>query len=198
MNDSVDEAKVLNDVISALQPMSIEQRSRLIDTVATFYRLSLSQHHSSPAEASATSARPTNEGSATPRPSFSEDRSLSPKEFLLEKGPRTEAERIACLAYYLTHFRDIKYFQTSDLTDLNVEGAQIKLSNATARVFDATRDGFLAPAPGGKKQITALGERLVRALPEREAVREIIAKARPRRRRKQRAQPVSGSDQGEQ
>src|SRR5258708_40200224 len=40
------------------------------------------------------------------------------KEFLLEKKPITDIERITCLAYYLRHFRNTNEFKTKDLTDL--------------------------------------------------------------------------------
>ena len=39
---------------------------------------------------------------AAHRPNFSEGHEPSPKQFLLEKAPQTDVERIACLAYYLT------------------------------------------------------------------------------------------------
>jgi len=46
---------------------------------------------------------------------------MSPKDFLLEKQPRTDVERIACLAYYLTHYRATPHFKTIDLSILNTE-----------------------------------------------------------------------------
>ena len=35
---------------------------------------------------------------------------MSPKDFLMEKAPNTDVERIACLAYYLTHYRSTPHF----------------------------------------------------------------------------------------
>src|SRR5438105_4083846 len=43
----------------------------------------------------------------------------TPKAFLLEKRPRTDVERVACLAYYLTHYREMPEFKTNDITKLN-------------------------------------------------------------------------------
>jgi hypothetical protein len=43
---------------------------------------------------------------------------------------------------------------------------------------------YLMAAGGGKKQITNLGEAIVEALPDREAVKQAIAENRPRRRKR--------------
>src|SRR5258706_13125530 len=55
----------------------------------------------------------------------------SPKVFMANKRPKTDMERITCLAFYLTHSRGVQYFKTRDLTDLNKEAAQPQLSNPT-------------------------------------------------------------------
>lgn len=44
--------------------------------------------------------------------------------------------------------------------------------------------GFLAPAGGGKKQITSLGEEVVGVLPDQERVKAVIAEAKTSRRKK--------------
>ena len=50
--------------------------------------------------------------------------SATPKAFLLEKRPATDVERVTCLAYYLTHFRNLPEFKTKDITQLNAEAAR--------------------------------------------------------------------------
>jgi len=114
--------------------------------------------------------------------SFSEDRSMSPKEFLLEKSPRTDVERVACLAYYLTHFRGIPHFKTTDLSMLNTEAAQVKFSNASTSAKNALAQGYLASATKGNRQISAAGELYVQALPDRDAARKALASAKPKRK----------------
>lgn len=125
------------------------------------------------------------------------DRSeLPPKEFLFQKQPRTDIERIACLAFYLTHYRDTKHFKTIDLSKLNVEAAQTKFSNTAFAVVNATNANLLASAGKGFKQLSALGERYVDALPNRDAAKEILASMRFRRSRKtkrNRAEPKQES-----
>jgi len=114
---------------------------------------------------------------------FTDRPELPPKEFLFQKQPRTDIERIACLAYYLTHYRDTSHFKTIDLSKLNTEAAQIKFSNTAFAVVNATNAGLLASAGKGFKQLSALGERYVDALPDRDAAKEILSTMRVRRRR---------------
>jgi hypothetical protein len=126
----------------------------------------------------------TSEDQTNPSPSatsFSFDRSMSAKEFLMDKQPLTEVERVACLAYYLAHYKNLPHFQTLDITKLNTDAAQPKLSNPAYAVNNAVQSGYLVPASHGKKQLSAAGERFVQALPEREAAKKVMRNMRPRR-----------------
>ncbi|MDF0494404.1 hypothetical protein P0R27_13940 [Bradyrhizobium yuanmingense] len=109
---------------------------------------------------------------------------LSPKQFVGLKKPENNYERVACLAYYLTHNRDTPHFKTSDITKLNTESAH-HFSNAALFVQHATTTyRYLSAAGGGKKQITLLGEAVVEAMPDRAKVAEAIAEHKPARKRK--------------
>lgn len=108
---------------------------------------------------------------------------MSPKQFLFEKRPQTDIERVTCLAFYATHYREMQHFKTLDLSKLNTEAAQIKLSNPNAAVDNAAQAGLLVQSGQGRKQISSLGEVYVQALPDRIAAKEAIAKARPRKLR---------------
>lgn len=55
---------------------------------------------------------------------------MVPKEFMVQKRPRTDIERVACLGFYLTHYRDTPHFKTLDISKLNTEAAQPKFTNA--------------------------------------------------------------------
>lgn len=108
----------------------------------------------------------------------------SAKAFLAEKGPKSDVERVACLGYYLAHFRATSQFKTKDLTTLNTEAQQPKLGNPAMAVANATKQNqFLSPVGSGRKQITVRGEALVEALPDREKVREALEKVPMRGRR---------------
>ena len=101
---------------------------------------------------------------------------------MLEKQPRTDVERMACLAYYLTHYRDQPSFKTLDLSKLNTEAAQPKFANAANATNNAVKRNYLVPSTKGQKQLSAPGERFVLALPDRDAARLAMAAVRPRRR----------------
>ena len=117
-------------------------------------------------------------------PHFSTSDAPPPKDFLFQKTPTTDVERVACLAYYLTHHRDTSHFTTIDISKLNTEAAQVKFSNPSAAVNNATRAGLLTTATRGMKQLTAHGERYVEALPDRAAAKQLMSRVRPRRPRK--------------
>lgn len=113
---------------------------------------------------------------------------LNPKQFIAQKKPKTQYERIACLAYYLTNVRSTAQFVTEDITALNTEAAQPPISNASQIVRDtAQKYRYLTGAGDRNKQITVLGEAIVEALPDRDAVKAAIAEHRPSGRRKKRA-----------
>lgn len=111
--------------------------------------------------------------------------SLTAKGFMSQKQPRSDMERIACLAYYKTHYQKISHFKTSDLSHLNAEAAQPKFSNAAVAVANSTIQEYLTAAGNGKKQITTRGEALVSALPDRAAVKNALD-ANPMRGNKRR------------
>jgi len=135
-----------------------------------------------------------------PGQEFSRDRTLSPKEFLRDKHPVTDVERVTCLAYYLAHYRDTPHFKTVDISSLNTEAAQPKFSNTSVAVDNARGLGYLVAATKGNKQISAAGERFVELLPDREAAREAIRTFRPKRGNKKTrvGRRESGPNRGDQ
>lgn len=164
-------------IIAKLGPLSQDARHRVLESAATFLGITVSVLNA------AGSTPVTASSSSVPaRALFSEDTSMSPKEFLNEKAPKTDVERIACLAYYLTHYRSTPHFKTLDLSILNTEAAQPKFSNATYSSNNAVKLGYLVPSSKGQRQISALGERFVQALPDRNAAKEVLLSMRRRSR----------------
>jgi hypothetical protein len=176
--DQPNELAVVTSILSQLSKIDPASRERVIQTVATFFGTSLRMVSSSGKQPSGSVPL----GGSLGGTSFSEDRSISPKQFMFEKQPRTDVERVACLAYYLTHYRSTPHFKTLDISKLNTEAAQVKFSNPAVAVEDAIKTMYLAPATKGNKQLSALGEQFVQALPDREGARAIMAAARPRRK----------------
>ena len=109
---------------------------------------------------------------------------MSPKEFLHDKKPLTDVERIACLAYYLTHYRSTPHFKTPELSLLNTEAAQPKFSNTSNSANNAVKLGYLVPSSKGRRQISAVGERFVLALPDRDEAKRALASLKKRSRSK--------------
>ena len=173
-----DTAAILARVITELRDLSSEQQQNLLDTVATFYRLRTPAQGPSQTKSIAT----TTPGALPPGGGFSEARDVSPKEFIMQKQPRTDVERVACLAFYLTHYRNTPHFKTLDISKLNTEAAQSKLSNVYVAVENATKTNYLVPAGKGTKQISAAGEVFVQALPDREAAKAAMSKLKPRKK----------------
>ena len=187
MNDSHDpgaEFAALQAVITALQRVDAAARRRIFDAAATFLQIERPQSARQRTPSEHAVARGTASSHAPPSayPGFSEDTSMSPKEFLFQKQPRTDVERIAALAFYLAHYRDTPQFKTIDLTKLNTEAAQQKFSNAANSANNAVKQGYLVPTTKGQRQLSAAGERFVQALPDRDAARTAMSASGPRRR----------------
>jgi hypothetical protein len=170
------DAAVLQKIIAELAPLSWDSRLRMIDTVCTFFNLKRSRTTSEPDPAGATrpAINPTNF-------LFSEKETPSVKQFMIDKAPTTDVERVACLGYYLTHHRGMPHFKTKDITDLNIEAAQRPFSNAAYAVTNAANSGLLVPSVKGCKQLSGPGEQFVQALPDREAAREAFERVKWRR-----------------
>lgn len=167
-----EDAVILHDLIERLAPLSPESRAHLLRVVATFYKVG-----SPPLE----TPKASQVGVPTDSARFSDHADLTPKQFLIEKQPLTDIERVACLAFYLTHYRSMPHFKTLDISKLNTEAAQVKFSNPAVSVDNATKRGFLVPATKGMKQLGVLGERFVNALPDRERARALSEKKRLRK-----------------
>ncbi len=161
------ELGALGIVLNALEPLDENQRTFIIKAVVD--RLDLEMG------IAGILAKPAGLGGAID--SLGENlKEATPKEFLKQKKPSTDVQKVTCLAYYLAHVRNKPKFKTQDISKLNTEAAGRKFSNASKSVNNATlRNGFLASAGKGTKQITVLGEDVVEALPDQSAVKAIIA-----------------------
>jgi hypothetical protein len=103
------------------------------------------------------------------------DPHLSPRDFVSQKKPNSLVERVACLAFYLTHYRGTPHFKTADIVSLNTEAAGHKFGNASRDMDNADRqNGYLVTAGKGAKQLTPRGEAVVEALPDRSAVKAAL------------------------
>jgi hypothetical protein len=186
VNDGID-LDVLTRVMSDFKQLLPAEREILLELIATNFKIRTAISKSkAPIQNGLTNEN--EEPNTLGR--FSEDRNISPKEFLMEKQPRTDVERVACLAYYLTHYLATPHFKTLDISKMNTEAAQPKFSNAAKAVDNATRTGYLVPATKGNKQLSATGEQFVQALPDRDAAKGVMSKMQRRRTRRQPPRPA--------
>lgn len=189
-----DELNIFNEVqsiIDGLIKFDADSRMRIYRTVGTFFGFDDSA--SGAPQGTGSRIDPTK----SPRePHFSTHEAPSPKDFVFQKRPATQIERVACLAYYLTHHRDTPHFKTMDISKLNTEAAQTKLSNASYAVNDATRSGLLATAAKGMKQLSAMGEKYVEALPDHAAAKALASTPKGRRSRRKSSRDGAGEAGG--
>lgn len=192
---SSDGFEALQSIIAALRPFDQDTRERILESAATFLGLSDPAPRHRPSNSSYVSnSAPIGVGSQSRAP-FSEDTSMSPKEFLMEKAPKTDVERIACLAYYLTHYKSTPHFKTLDISALNTEAAQPKFSNTAYSTNNAVKLGYIVPSTKGHRQLSALGERFVQALPDRNEAKEVLLSLRRRNRGKRKRTTAETSEE---
>jgi hypothetical protein len=175
----------LGEVVAVFRRLEGPSRERLLKTIATLFAINLVEAHQ---------AGPRTVTFAEPVERFSKEQSLSPKEFLIKKQPQSDVERVACLGYYLAHYRDQQHFNTRDISSLNTEAAQRRFANAANAVGNATQYGYLVPGVKGMKQLSAGGEMYVESLPDREAATAALANSRPRRAAKNQSPRKKAAD----
>lgn len=161
--------QAFQQVADVMLPLKNDVRQRVYATVGTFFGFA-----AQPEGSAKTSAPPPTGRRSTPptQPTPKTARAApSPKDFLAQKQPTTDVERVACLAYYLTHHRSTKQFKAADLDKLNIEAGQRKFGNATTSVNNATRARHLVAISRGLKRLSPEGERYVDALPDRAAAK---------------------------
>jgi hypothetical protein len=167
----------VNQILAILEPIPDDQKIRILKILNVYFGLEVEPPQ--PIRSGATQIDSSGQSS---RLGFGQDLPISPKDFLFEKQPRTDVERIACLAFYLANYRETPYFKTVDLSNLNTEAAQPKFANAAVSSNNAQKMGYLASAGHGSRQLSAAGEQFVRALPDRETAKKVMESAHRRRR----------------
>lgn len=110
----IDYAKIAdaaNAVMKALADLSSEERQRVLESSAALYGLAGNLRTPAPGQRSSDTAAGA-QGSAE----GSSGKQLSIVEFLKQKEPATNCQRIACFAYYREHIEKIPRFSRADLS----------------------------------------------------------------------------------
>lgn len=184
-NGDNDIRRPLRVIIDALYGVDGEARARIIRSVVEFFGLDAFNGASQrPRQSSHVPPSNLQIKSNDRQSRFADRETLSPKDFLHDKQPQTDIDRVACLAFFLSHYRGSPHFKTIDISKLNTEAAQIKLSNPTDSIKNAVRRGLITSAGKDTKQISAVGERYVDALPDRSAAAAGLKATRARSHRK--------------
>jgi len=177
------EFEIVSNIISLLENLEKEKQIHILTTVSTWLKI-----YGESKSSSEIKKRPVLPGygsmgdTSKKIPKFSDRKEMTPKQFMLEKQPRTDIERLACLAYYLTYYRGMSQFRTVDLSKLNTEAAQRKFTNASETAKNASKMRYFVPASKkGNRQLSADGEQIIAALPDREAAAAIRKRMRPRK-----------------
>ena len=184
--------EAFQQVINVLLPLESDLRERTYATVGAFFGYAAPQA----GLANASAGSPAGERSP-PDVRIAPHEPPSPKDFLFQKQPNTDTERVACLAYYLTHYRSTTHFKAVDISKLNTEAAQRKFANTTYSVNNATQAGYLALVSKGIKQLSAEGERYVDELPDRVAAKAAFRTRKARRSRRQTSATAARAKQGQ-
>ncbi len=169
--------EALNNVISALEGLETAKQTWVLETAASHFGFTLRGVSKPQGDTHRQGVGTTCDV---------DESEPTPKAFLKAKDPKNDIQRAACLAYYLTRYRDSAHFKSRDLSSLNVEaaGPRVNMSRAVNNAMNQNR--YLAVAGGGRKQITSLGEEVVNALPDQEAVRLVEQKDKSASKKKMR------------
>ena len=178
------ELTAMSQSLKALEGLESHVQERVIRWLCEKLKLKTGSIAPTPApsEHTITSAHHNTPPAATNQPIYGALGTV--KEFLTNKNPRKDIERIACLGYYHSRKTGNARFKTIDLSKLNAEAQYPKLSSASVAARNATNSGLLATTGGGFKCLTPAGEAYVEALPDMEAAKTAFNTKRVKRRHK--------------
>lgn len=164
MAKKVSEHDALKIIDLQLEELSSEERQRIFDWINQKYKLIPSQ---SPSNLGTAGSAGKNSNNLNPSGTI--------KDFIALKKPQGFYERIACLVYYLENVQGVPGVKTADITKANTDAKQTKIPDSSVYVANATKVyGFLISIGAGKKGLSARGEAVVNALPDRDAVKTAL------------------------
>lgn len=93
---------------------------------------------------------------------------LSPRDFLAQKKPRSDVQKVAALGYYLTKYRNTPHFDTRAVAALAEEAGLPPFRSAPSAVSNAQSQlGYLVSAgERGARKLSEVGTDLVESLPK--------------------------------
>lgn len=172
MSTKVSEIDALKGIDEYLEQLTEEERQRVFSFIASKYGL---QNSTKATNNNSGGSNNSNNNSQNNNSGQNNNGDLTIKQFIATKKPDGFYEQIACLAYYLEKHGDLSSFKTKDITKANTDARSSKIPNPSLYVAHTkTTYGFLSPVGGGKLALSARGEALVEALPDRAAVKTAL------------------------
>lgn len=185
MAKSADPAKALVTVLSALDPLDKNDRQWVLQSAANRWSISLPVSHAGSenggnANAAAVTAPLGKGNTANGHAAIA---AHDARVFIRTKKPLNDVERVACLAYYIMKTKSQAGFTRKDINAAHTDSGGSNI-NMTRALDNATRQSkYLSNRGQREKQLTTVGEDVVEALPDRDAVAAVLAAARSGRKR---------------
>ncbi|WP_282297514.1 hypothetical protein [Stenotrophomonas sp. PS02289] len=148
-----------SSVVKALMPLSPEERARVVQSVVALFGISAAlppPRSSMPTSEAAAldSLEPARQRQATGKP-------ISLVELLKEKNPTTNAQRIACFAYYREQFEGNQHFSKSDLQPYFAKAKLTSPGPNYARDYNNAVKSAWIHDEGSQSYLTQVGEAAV-------------------------------------
>jgi len=165
MAAKLSEIEALKAVDESLGHLSTEERQRIFNFISSKYSLIPSTYSNT--NQGAVGNQGSNTGTGQPITDI--------KQFLASKKPVGFYEQIACLGYFLEKVQGQESFNTKAITTANTAARATKIPNPSLYLANVvSKYGYLTAVGGGKKAMTARGEALVEALPNRDTVKTAL------------------------
>jgi len=149
-------------VMKAIEPLTPSERGRVLESAAALYGVGL---HKAPLHAASSAVPPSTIGRQAGTP-FEEasvpTRKMSLVEFVKDRNPATNAQRIAVFAYYREHHERNENFSRSDLAAYFATARLGKPGNYDRDFAAAAKEGWIHE-DGGKSYLTGTGAAAVEA-----------------------------------
>jgi hypothetical protein len=171
------EVDAMREIDAALSKLDTDAQKRVMDWAHSKHQISSKVNNSG----SSVSTDPAGAKVQVPK---------DIKSFVANKQPENFYERVACLVYHLEKFEGKTEVGTNDITQANSDARLSRLTNPAVFVKHATHTyGYLTSLGKRKFAISARGEAVVEALPDRAKVEEAHERLRFGKKGKRKAKP---------
>lgn len=181
-----DSTSALVTVVKALEGLVDAERSWVLNSAASRWTLTLPAP-SGPAPSANLSA-----GNSSANKNGDVQQVIAKKDaraFIRIKRPVTDIQRVACLGYFVMETTGQQGFSSKEIGQANIDSGGTKINLPRALDNATRRAKYLSSRGGNSKQLTTLGEDVVDALPDQQAVSELEAAAKVRKKGKAKRKP---------